>query len=451
MSKDSVLEAFGYAAHVRERQILVQIPDTTGHIPQNQFVRSKCKRKIARAGRRGGKTVGCSVIAAECFLAGRRVLYATPTSDQFQKFWNEILKMFADAIQHNVFKLDRVEHSLSLPGLTHGNEQRIRAKTAWNADTLRGDYADVLLLDEYQLMNEDAWGVVGAPMLIDNDGDAVFIYTPPSLHSRSASKATDRRHASKLYKEAENHVMRAQSLGQESEWGVFHWTSFDNPYVSRSGLENVSRDMTQLAQRQEMMAEDIDEIPGALWTRRTLEKNRVIDAPTNLIEVVVAVDPPGGSAECGIVVVASAMCNCRGEEEVHGFVLEDATPKAGTSPALWASKVVEMYWKWDADWVVGETNFGGPMVEHTVKTADKRVGYFPVRASRGKAARAEPVAAQDEQGKIHHVGQNFIELEEELCSWAPISGAKSPNRLDARVWGCVKVMPNLLTPGLSFA
>ncbi|GAI18464.1 unnamed protein product, partial [marine sediment metagenome] len=83
-----------------------------------------------------------------------------------------------------------------------GTEQRIRAKTAWNADSLRGDYADLLIMDEWQLMNEGAWDKVGAPMLLDNDGDAVFIYTPRSFHSRTITKADDPLHASKMYKKA---------------------------------------------------------------------------------------------------------------------------------------------------------------------------------------------------------------------------------------------------------
>src|SRR4030067_258023 len=76
---------------------------------------------------------------------------------------------------------------------------RRRGKTAWNADSLRGDYADELILDEWQLMDEDAWGVVGAPMLLDNNGNGTFIYTPPSLHSRSITNAKDPQHAAKPF------------------------------------------------------------------------------------------------------------------------------------------------------------------------------------------------------------------------------------------------------------
>ena len=82
-----------------------------------------------------------------------------------------------------------------------GTMQRIRAKTAWNADTLRGDFADLLILDEWQLMNESAWEDVGAPMLLDNNGDAIFIYAPPSLKFRSVTKARDPLYAAKMFKQ----------------------------------------------------------------------------------------------------------------------------------------------------------------------------------------------------------------------------------------------------------
>jgi hypothetical protein len=111
--------------------------------------------------------------------------------------------------------------------------------------------ADDLYLDEYQLMNEDAWEVVGQPMLLDNNGNAVFIYTPPSLISAGASKARDPLHASKLFKKA--------AADQSGMWEVFHFTSWDNPFISQDALKIVAADMSQTAYRQEIMAED-DEI-----------------------------------------------------------------------------------------------------------------------------------------------------------------------------------------------
>mgnify|MGYP002682416675 FL=1 len=143
------------------------------HAKQREFLDSKTKRRIIRAGRRGGKTVGMAIYAVEMFLAGRRILYAAPTQDQVATFWFEVCEALREAVDANVFTKNETNHTIEL---AH-TKQRIRAKTAWNADTLRGDYADVLILDEFQLMSEDTWDTVGAPMLLDNDGDAIFIYT----------------------------------------------------------------------------------------------------------------------------------------------------------------------------------------------------------------------------------------------------------------------------------
>jgi hypothetical protein len=156
------------------------------HAKQRDFINSTVKRKVIRAGRRSGKTTGIAIYAVDRFLAKRRILYAAPTQDQVERFWHEVTTALAEPLEARFLYKNETKHLIELPG----SETRIRAraKTAWNADSLRGDYADDLILDEWQLMNEDAWGLVGAPMLLDNDGDATFIYTPRSFHSRSVRR-----------------------------------------------------------------------------------------------------------------------------------------------------------------------------------------------------------------------------------------------------------------------
>ena len=216
------------------------------HPQQALFVESAAKRIIVRAGRRGGKTTGMATRAVRRFLAGRRQLYATPTADQLDAFWYEVKRALAEPIAAKGYYVNETEHVIELPG----TKQRIRAKTAWNADTLRGDYADDLYLDEWQLMNEDTWEVVGAPMLLDNNGDACFIYTPPSLHSAGVSKARDPRHAAKMF---------AAALEDKSgRWAAFHFTSRDNPYISSPALAELTADMSREAYRREILAEDDD-------------------------------------------------------------------------------------------------------------------------------------------------------------------------------------------------
>lgn len=395
------------------------------HAEQARFIESPAKRIVIRAGRRGGKTTGVSIRAVKRFLAERRVLYGAPTQEQIEAFWWEVKKALAEPIEAGIFTKNESTHTIE----RSGTRQRIRAKTCWNADTLRGDTADDLFLDEYQLMSEDAWGLVGAPMLLDNNGDAIFIYTPPSMLSRAASKARDPQHASKLFAKAQ--------ADESGRWEAFHFTSLANPHLSREGLDEIATDMSALAYRQEIMAEEIDEVPGALWTRDTLETLRVDRAPADLMRVVVGVDPPGGRTECGIVAAAVAMCGCKGEPELHGFVLEDASLKG--SPEQWSARAASVYHEREADKIIGETNYGGDMVLSTIRASDDTVEVKNVRATRGKAVRAEPVSALYEKGKVHHVG-NLPELEEEMCTWVPTISTQSPNRMDANVWALTDLM-----------
>ncbi len=220
------------------------------HERQAAFIDSTAKRIIIKAGRRSGKTVGIAVKAVQAFLAGKRVLYTAPTGEQTDRFWHEITAALAEPIAAGVYIVNKSERFIERSGTLN----RIKAKTAWDADSLRGDYADLLILDEWQLTNEDAWEIVGAPMLLDNNGDAVFIYTPPSLRSAGISKAHDPRHAAKMFK--------AASEDGSGRWAAFHFTSYDNPYLSREGLAEVLQDMSQTAIRQEIMAED-DELSSS--------------------------------------------------------------------------------------------------------------------------------------------------------------------------------------------
>lgn len=400
-----------------EYKILLRCP----HTKQEEIRNSGAKRKIVRAGRRGGKTLIAATICVSKFLDELRPLYATPTTDQLETWWFEVKRALAEPIEAGIYKKNETEHTIE----REGTKNRLKGKTAWNADMLRGDYCDFLVLDEYQLMNEDTWEVVGAPMLLDNNGDAMFIYTPPSLHSHSVSKARDPRHAAKMFKRAQQDT--------SGRWHAFHFTSKDNPYLNKEALHDIIQDMSRLSYRQEILAEDIDEVVGALWTRELISQSHVTQYPT-LARVVVGVDPPGGATECGIITVGLG-------NNGQGYVLEDRSLRA--SPDAWAEAVLIAYNRNNADRVVGETNFGGDMVENTIlqsaKSRNQFVSYKNVHASRGKAVRAEPVVAMYEQGRIHHVGE-FPYLEEELCTWIPGESKESPNRMDALVWAITELM-----------
>lgn len=199
--------------------------------------------------------------------------------------------------------------------------------------------------------------------------------------------------------------------------------------------------------RQEIEAEILDDLPGALWTRDTLEGCRVSQMP-ELSRIVVAVDPSGTRGESdegdsiGIIVAG------KGHDDLC-YILADKTCKE--SPSVWGRRVVDAYngtWHFDprrvkADRVVAERNFGGAMVEHVIRTVDPDVSYKEVNASRGKVARAEPVAALYEQGRVKHVGA-FADLEDQLCMIGSEGyvGGGSPDRADAMVWAVTELMLN---------
>jgi len=204
------------------------------HDKQREFINSTAKRKIIVAGRRGGKTTGVAMLAAIDAMNGRRVLEAAPVSDQTNAFWEAVKGYFAEPISRKVVNKNETDRLLEFP-----NGGRIRCKTAHDADSLRGDYADRLILDEYSFMDPDAWELVGMPMLLDNNGDAVFIFTP-----------NRRNHAYLAYQKA-----IADSSGL---WQAWHFTSHDNPYLSREALVELAADMTEEAYRQEIMAEFLE-------------------------------------------------------------------------------------------------------------------------------------------------------------------------------------------------
>jgi len=195
--------------------------------------------------------------------------------------------------------------------------------------------------------------------------------------------------------------------------------------------------------RQELYAEILTDNPGALWHRDAmLDPYRVQDIP-ELRRIVVAVDPAVTSTEdsdeTGIVVCGLGV-------DGRGYVLEDRTCKE--SPAGWARIAISAYHKWGADRIVAEGNQGGDMIEAIIRSIDPAISYSRVHASRGKFARAEPVAALYEQGRVSHVG-SLPALEDELCEYDPTIATESPNHLDALVWAITDLM--LGSPGLSFA
>lgn len=193
--------------------------------------------------------------------------------------------------------------------------------------------------------------------------------------------------------------------------------------------------------RQELQAEVLEDMPGALWTRARIDALRVLKQPENLRRIVVAIDPSGthgadaaereDAADVGIVVAGI-------DAKKDLYVLEDLT--CNLSPAGWGKVAVDAYHRWKADLILAEKNFGGAMVKHVIRTVDRKCPYKEVTASRGKWVRAEPVAALYEQKRAHHVG-SLPHLEDEMCAFGPdgLAAGASPNRVDALVWAATEL------------
>jgi phage terminase large subunit-like protein len=188
--------------------------------------------------------------------------------------------------------------------------------------------------------------------------------------------------------------------------------------------------------RQELHAELLEDNPDALWKRAQLDALRYLELPQgiSLVRVVVAVDPAAtsgeGSDETGIIVAALG-------SDGHAYILDDKSVRA--TPHLWASEAVAAFDLYGADRIVAEANNGGEMVEHTLRTVEPNIPYRSVHASRGKIARAEPVASLYEQGLVHHIG--FLkELEDQQCNFTGAPGQKSPDRMDALVWALTDLL-----------
>lgn len=189
--------------------------------------------------------------------------------------------------------------------------------------------------------------------------------------------------------------------------------------------------------RQELNAELLEDLPGALWTRAVIEAGRISGNinVNEFVRVVIAIDPAvtatEESDETGIGVAAL-------RRDGHVVVLEDLSCRE--TPLGWARIAAQAYKRWRADRIVAEVNNGGDLVQANLTAVAPNLPFRAVHASRGKAVRAEPVAALYEQGRVHHAGRTLEQLEDQLCSFVPGVTGKSPDRMDWLVWAVTDLL-----------
>jgi phage terminase large subunit-like protein len=300
--------------------------------------------------------------------------------------------------------------------------------SASNPEALRGPQFDAAWVDELAKWKrgQEAWDMLQFALRLGENPRQVVTTTPRNVGVLKA-----------ILKNPSTVVTHAP-------------TEANRAHLAASFLEEVRARYggTSLG-RQELGGELLEEADGALWTAAALDAGRIADAP-DFDRIVVAVDPPvtgnSGSDECGILVVGALT---KGPpQDWRAVVLEDASVRAA-SPDQWARAALCAMERHGADRLVAEVNQGGDLVESVIRQIDPLVAYRAVRASRGKVARAEPVAALYEQGRVSHL-PGLGALEDQMCQMTQggYLGKGSPDRVDALVWALTDL---LIAPAKGFA
>jgi predicted phage terminase large subunit-like protein len=218
--------------------------------------------------------------------------------------------------------------------------------------------------------------------------------------------------------------------------------------LAASYLEELQA-MSESMRRRFLLGQFADMSESSLWTLELLDQQRIVDGKVpDMVRIVVAVDPSGAAGEEDTRSDEIGMVVCGLGKDGRGYILEDISGRM--APAMWGKAAVSAFDRWEADAIVAEENFGGAMVAEVIRGAssdpDRKIGgtvpYRAVKASRGKIARAEPIAALFEQEKVSLVG-HFPEMEDQLCAMttAGYVGSRSPDRADAAIWGLASLFP----------
>jgi len=292
--------------------------------------------------------------------------------------------------------------------------------SAEDPDSLRGPQFDAAWADEFCAWNypEDTLSNLRFALRLGRDTRLVVTTTPRPMPALKA-----------LLKLPKIVVSRAKTYDNAAHLAPSFLEAMEATYGG-----------TQLG-RQELDGDLITDHAGALWTRALIERSRCAEIP-DLHRIIIAIDPPATSGpkadKCGLIVAGLGQNN-------HAYILQDASTQ-GLTPEGWAQRAVQLYHEWDADCVLAEINQGGDMVKTILHQCDANVAIKTVHASRGKRARAEPVAALYEQGRVFHIGR-FDALEDEMVLMGAAAMKHSPDRVDALVWAVHElILKNRINP-----
>ena len=321
---------------------------------------------------------------------------------------------------------ERPDYEPSLHRLTWPNGAVATLFSADEPNRLRGPQHDLAWCDELAAWRyPSAWDMLMFGLRLGEDPRVVVTTTPRPI---------------KLIRELLADAKVVVTRGRTAE---------NRGHLAPAFLDQIVRryEGTRLG-RQELDGEILDDMPGALWSHGLIDAARVSATP-ELVRIVVAIDPAVSSGEhsdeTGIIIAGK-------NSEGHGYVLVDLS--GHYRPAEWAKVAITACHTHRADRIVAEVNNGGEMVEATLRMLDPNVPYTAVHAARGKVARAEPVAALYEQGRIHHLGA-LPQLEDQMCAFSPgahgdfdrDSAGYSPDRVDALVWALTELLVDSLPSG----
>ena len=370
------------------------------------------------AGRGFGKTrAGAEWIRAQVIAGRRRIALVAPTFSDVREVMVSGPSGFL-----NIGEADeRPRYEASRHRLIWPNGAEAHGFSSEDPDGLRGPQFDCAWVDEFAAWTrpQETLDMLGLGLRLGEDPRLMITTTPRPIPALKA-----------LLKQAGVVMTHAATQANAANLAP----GFVAAMTDRYGASRLAR--------QELEGVLIDDPDGALWTRDLIDQ--ALGLPAFEPErVVVAVDPPASATgdECGIIAAGVAGLG----RDARLVVLKDMSLQA--RPEVWAARVAEAFDAVDADWVVAEANQGGDMVRAVLQAAAPDLPIRLVHASRGKRARAEPVAALYARGRVRHAGR-LPALEDQMCAFGAPDQHGSPDRVDALVWAIAALTPQAASPRL---
>ncbi len=369
--------------------------------------------QIVTKGRRFGATMGAAHAFIEWACEGQHLLWGDTINSNIDRY---IERYFIPALQKTNINYQYRKQQKQL-NIENGY---IDFRSADRPENWEGFGYDKIFLNEAGIILKNKYLYTNAvlPMLMDSPDSVLIAAGVPKGYR---TKDGDEHPFYTLYKNAKN--------GQKG-YNVKEYTSYDNPFLTKEDIEALRDEIGRMSQSmmdQEIYGKFVEGVNNTLWTPEMIHH---VSSIPDLKTITVAIDPSGsvGGDEVGIVSEGK-------DDRGYIYVLNDLS--GNYTPYEWATIAINEYHRLKADTIVAERNFGGDMVKANIYNVDRFVKVVEVNASRGKEVRAQPVASLYEQGFVKH-NKGLNQLENEMLTWVPGTG-KSPNRVDALVWGAYQL------------